>query len=83
MFNIFRDLLCNNKFDEQIRYLDFNLSPFLEVNIHSLFLYSLDKFFDFTSDLVSFYKNNDITPVIESDFSSSEKLDSVYSFFRN
>jgi len=44
---------------------------------------SLDNFFDFTSDLVSFYKNNNITPVIESDFSSSEKLDSVYSFLEN
>jgi len=37
-------------------------------------------FFDFTRDLVSFYKNNNITPLIESDFSSLEKLDSVYSF---
>ena len=42
-----------------------------------------DNFFNFTSDLVSFYKNNNITPVIESDFSSSEKLDSVYSFLEN
>ena len=31
---------------------------------------------------ISNSKNNHITPVIESDFSSSEKLDSVYSFFR-
>ena len=46
-------------------------------------LYALDNFFYFTSDLVSFYKNNNITPVIESDFSTSEKLDSVYSFFEN
>ena len=37
----------------------------------------------FTRDLVSFYKNNNITPVIESDFSSSEKLDSVHSFLEN
>jgi len=29
------------------------------------------------------YKINNITPVIESDFSSSEKLDSVYSFLEN
>jgi hypothetical protein len=42
----------------------------------------LDDFHDFTSDLVCFYKNNNITPVIETDFASSEKLDSVYSFFR-
>jgi len=43
----------------------------------------LDNFFDFTNDLVCFYKKNNITPVIESDFTSSEKLDSVYSFLEN
>ena len=48
-----------------------------------IYLFSLENFFDFTSDLVSFYKNNNITPVIESDFSSSKKLDSVYSFLEN
>ena len=29
------------------------------------------------------YLKNNITPVIESDFSSSDKLDSVYSFLEN
>ena len=29
------------------------------------------------------YLKNNITPVIESDFSSSEKLESVYSFLEN
>jgi len=43
----------------------------------------LENFFDFTNDLVSFYNNNYITPVIESDFSSLDKLDSVYSFLEN
>ena len=37
---------------------------------------------DFTRDLVRFYISNNIIPVIETDFSSSEKLDFVYSFFR-
>ena len=60
----------------------FKFRPWKEVYISEKYLYTLDKFFDFTSDLVSFYKNNNITPVIESDFSSSEKLASVYSFFR-
>jgi len=60
----------------------FKFRPWKEVYISEKFLNTLDNFFDFTSDLVSFYKNNNITPVIESDFSSSEKLDSVYSFFR-
>ena len=61
----------------------FKFRPWKEVYISEKFLYDLDKFLDFTSDLVSFYKNNNITPVIESDFSSSDKLDSVYSFLEN
>ena len=58
----------------------FKFRPWKEVYISEKCLYALDNFFDFTSDLVSFYKNNNITPVIESDFLSSRKLDSVYSF---
>ena len=61
----------------------FKFRPWKEVYISEKCLYALDNFFDFTSHLVSFYKNNNITPVIESDFSSSEKLDSVYSFLEN
>jgi len=60
----------------------FKFRPWKEVYISEKCLYSLDNFFDFTIDLVSFYKNNNITPVIESDFSSLEKLSNVYSFFR-
>ena len=60
----------------------FKFRPWKEVHISENFLYSLDNFLDFTSDLISFYKKNNITPVIESDFSSSKKLDSVYSFFK-
>ena len=58
----------------------FKFRPWKEVYISEKCLFDLDNFFDFTRDLVSFYKNNNITPVIESDFSSTEKLDSVYSF---
>ena len=61
----------------------FKFRPWKEGYISEKCLYSLDNFFDFTSELVSFYKNNNITPVIESDFSSSEKLDSVHSFLEN
>ena len=61
----------------------FKFRPWKEVYISEKCLYSLDNFFDFTSELVSFYKNNNITPVIESDFSSSQKLDSVHSFLEN
>jgi len=61
----------------------FKFRPWKEVYISEKCLCSLDNFFEFTSDLVSFYKNNDITPVIESDFSTSKKLSSVYSFLEN
>jgi len=61
----------------------FKFRPWKEVYISEKCLSALDNFFDFTNELVSFYKHNNITPVIESDFSSSEKLDSVYSFLEN
>ncbi|MBO8240132.1 hypothetical protein HA152_05375 [Prochlorococcus marinus XMU1412] len=61
----------------------FKFRPWKEVYISEKCLYSLDNFFDFTSDLVSFYKINNITPVIESDFSTPKKLNSVYSFLEN
>jgi hypothetical protein len=61
----------------------FKFRPWKEVHISEMCLHSLENFFEFTSDLVSFYKENKITPVIESDFSSSEKLESVYSFLEN
>ena len=61
----------------------FKFRPWKEVYISEKCLFALDNFFEFTRDLVSFYKNNNITPVIESDFSSSKKLDSVYSFLEN
>ena len=61
----------------------FKFRPWKEVYISGKCLYDLDNFFNFTNDLVSFYKKNNITPVNESDFSSSEKLSSVYSFLEN
>jgi len=61
----------------------FKFRPWKEVYISEKCLFALDNFFEFTSDLVSFYKNNNINPVIESDFLSSEKLNSVYSFLEN
>ena len=61
----------------------FKFRPWKGVHISENYLSSLYDFYDFTKDLVCFYKNNNITPVIETDFTSSEKLDSVYSFFRD
>ena len=61
----------------------FKFRPWRGVHISKKCLSSLDDFYDFTKELVCFYKNNNITPIIETDFASLEKLDSVYSFFRN
>jgi len=61
----------------------FKFRPWKEVYISEKCLCAMENFFDFTNDLVSFYKKNNITPVIESDFTSSEKLDSVNSFLEN
>ena len=60
-----------------------NFRPWKGVYISEKYLNSLDDFYYFTRDLVCFYNNNNITPVIETDFSSSEKLSSVYSFIKN
>ena len=59
----------------------FKFRPWKGVHISENILCSLDDFHEFTRDLVCFYKNNNITPVIETDFASSEKLASIYSFF--
>jgi len=61
----------------------FKFRPWKGVHISKECLFSMENFYDFTRDLVCFYNNNNITPVIETDFTSSEKLDLVYSFFRN
>ena len=60
----------------------FKFRPWKGVYISEECLCSLDYFCDFTKDLVCFYKNNNITPVIETDFASSVKLNYLYSFFR-
>ena len=60
----------------------FKFRPWKGVHISENCLCSLDYFYDFTKDLVCFYKSNNITPVIETDFSSPEKLHYVFSFFR-
>ena len=60
----------------------FKFRPWKGVHISEKFLYSLNDFNDFTRELICFYKNNNITPVIETDFSSSEKLYSLFNFFR-
>ena len=61
----------------------FKFRPWKGVHISERFLGSIDDFYNFTKDLVQFYEDNNITPLIETDFASSDRLDFIYSFFRN
>ena len=61
----------------------FKFRPWKGVHISEKFLCSIDNFCDFTRDLVQFYEGNNITPIIETDFASPDKLDFLYSFFSN
>ena len=61
----------------------FKFRPWKGVYISENFLYSLENFNDFTRNLSCFYKKNNITPVIETDFSSLDKLNSINSLFRS
>jgi len=61
----------------------FKFRPWKGVHISEKFLCSIDDFHAFTMDLVQFYEENNITPVIETDFTSLDKLDFIYSLFRN
>ena len=61
----------------------FKFRPWKEVYIANKYLYSLNDFYAFTRDLLNFYLKNKITPVVETDFYSSKKLDTLYSFLKN
>ena len=61
----------------------FKFRPWREVYISEKYLYSLENFEIFSKDLIEFYDENNIIPVIETDFFSAEKLASVTSFFKN
>ena len=61
----------------------FKFRPWKGVYICGKYLDSLEDFYDFTINLVRIYKNNNVIPVIETDCSSIEKLNSIYSFFKN
>ncbi len=58
----------------------FKFRPWKGVYISDKFLNSLDNFYEFTKDLINVYLDNDICPVIETDFSSTEKLNEIYNF---
>ncbi len=59
----------------------FKLRPWKGVYIADQYLYSLDKFYSYTKELISFYVDNNIMPVIETDFCSSDKLELIYQLF--
>ena len=56
----------------------FKFRPWKGVHISEEYLKSLDNFYFFTKDLISFYIDNEICPVIETEFSSPEKLNQLY-----
>ena len=61
----------------------FKFRPWKGVHISEKYLLSPEDFYCFTRDLVCFYKSNNIIPIIETDFSTSQKLASVYSLLRD
>ncbi len=60
----------------------FKFRPWKEVYISKDYLSSLDYFYDFTRDLISFYDHYNITPVIETDASSKEKLEVILTLLK-
>ena len=59
----------------------FKFRPWSGVHIANEYLYSLENFYSYTNDLISFYLDNNITPFIETDFSSSVKFELIYGLF--
>ena len=56
----------------------FKFRPWKGVYISENYINSLENFYSFTKDLVALYLENNITPVIETDFSSIQKLEFIY-----
>ena len=61
----------------------FKLRPWKGVYIADKYLVSLDKFYSYTKELFTFYIDNNIIPVIETDFYSSDKLELIYRLFNS
>ena len=56
----------------------FKFRPWKGVYISDKFLNSPETFYGFTKDLINLYLKNNICPVIETEFSSLEKLEKIY-----
>ena len=61
----------------------FKFRPWKGVYISPEYLNSLEKFCFFTKDLISFYKENNVCPVIETEFSSIDKVKELYNILEN
>lgn len=60
----------------------FKFRPWKEVYIADKYLNNLKKFYVFAKDLINFYLENNITPVIETDFASTKRIENLYSFLK-
>ncbi len=61
----------------------FKYRPWKGVFISEKYLNSLDNFRAFTEDLIEIYLDNNICPVIESDFYSIKKLEDIHSLMKS
>ncbi len=61
----------------------FKFRPWKGVYISDMYLNSLDDFYSFTKDLIAIYLDNNICPVIETEISSLEKLDEIYTLLKH
>ncbi len=60
----------------------FKFRPWKGVYIADKYLNSLDDFYSFTKDLIEIYLDNNIYPVIETEFYSEEKLEEIYTLIK-
>ena len=61
----------------------FKFRPWKGVYISDNYLNSLDNFNNFTKDLIQIYFDNNICPVIETEFSSLEKIENIYTLLNS
>ena len=59
----------------------FKFRPWKGVYIEGKYLNSLDDFYSFTKELINVYLDNNICPVIETEFTSKDKLEDIYNLF--
>ena len=60
----------------------FKFRPWKGVFISEKYLNSLDNFYSFTNDLIKIYLDNNICPVIETEFSSIKKFNYIENLFK-